>query len=1001
MTSLAQDLHVRLTRPRGGTRILRGRVLQVCVLSFPLWWALGLQNFMWPVVATPLFFSLLVRREAVRVPPRFGIWLLFLAWMFLSVVQVDNQNHAASYVYRGLLYLSATVLFLYIYNATESELPTRTIVNTLAAYWGIIVLGGLAAVLDPNFSFTAPAAKVLPHFVTHISFVQAQLHPGFAQVQRILGFPVGRPKTFFIYTNEWGANFTILTPFAFAALAYARTALRKQVIVALMVLSIIPLIFSLNRGAWLALTIGLVYSGVRFAMRGQVRILVWVIAVAAIGGVLILGTPLGTLMSERFAHPHSDKGRLNRDHEAIQWIKKSPVLGYGTPREAPEDPTGPSLGTHGQFFLVLFSQGLPGVALFLGWIGYTIVRSGRLGRAGPTARYWAHLAIILGVMQGFYYELLPMQLHMMMIAAALAYRDLKPAPEPEQPWVPAVVEPPAVERPRRVPRAPLPEPAEPDPGHAERLEAIAAAKSAALAEGAVQAKDDLVSVARGGSLNILGGITFTFFAFIFAVILTRTLHATGSGVFFVAIALFTVVTTIGQAGADVGLVRFLPRSIELGRTQDLRPTIKVALFPVLAFASTVAIGMIVFAPELSHALVHGVNRDAAVPYIHAIAPFLPLACFSVVALAGTRGLGTMLPFTTVRNIGEAALRPAFAIVVVLAGLSTVWFALGWGIASALSATAAAIWLLKLLRRAEQTDPEALTRPHTRYRRLAADFWTFSGARGMAQVFQIGVVWMDTLLLGALASSRDAGIYTAASRYVTVGNFALQAIVLAIGPQLSAMLTRRDYNRAKAVYQSATCWLMVPAWPVYIGLAIFSPFLLSLFGKDFESGQTALTILACAMLFNMATGPVTVVLLMSGKSLWNLLNTMTSLTVNVTLNVLLIPKYGMTGAAIAWTASIIVNNVLPIIEIWVFMRLHPLSIGSPIVALSAVACYGGFGVLIRHFVGLNLGTLLVWAIVSSACYAFLLWRFREPLHLGIFREALGPRGIGRRTVPQES
>src|SRR5207245_8517272 len=177
--------------------------------------------------------------------------------------------------------------------------------------------------------------------------------------------------------------------------------------------------------------------------------------------------------------------------------------------------------------------------------------------------------------------------------------------------------------------------------------------------------------------------------------------------------------------------------------------------------------------------------------------------------------------------------------------------------------------------------------------------------------------------------------------------------------------------------------MVPAWPVYIGLAIFSPFLLSLFGHDFRSGHTALTILACWMLVDMATGPVTVVLLMSGKSLWNLVNTTTSLTVNIVLNVLLIPKYGMTGAAIAWTASIVVNNVAPIIEIWVFMRLHPLSVGSPIVALSALTCYGGLGLAVRHWLGLSAGTLFLWAIAATACYALLLWRFREPLHLGIF------------------
>src|SRR5207237_3117082 len=128
-----------------------------------------------------------------------------------------------------------------------------------------------------------------------------------------------------------------------------------------------------------------------------------------------------------------------------------------------------------------------------------------------------------------------------------------------------------------------------------------AAKHAAAAEGASRSKDDLVTVARGGLLNVLGGVSFTLFSFVFAVVLTRSLHAAGSGVFFVAIALFTIVVTASQVGADVGLVRFLPRLRELGRTQDLRPTLKVALAPVVALSTVVATGLIVFAPTFSHA----------------------------------------------------------------------------------------------------------------------------------------------------------------------------------------------------------------------------------------------------------------------------------------------------------------------------------------------------------------------------------------------------------------
>ena len=62
------------------------------------------------------------------------------------------------------------------------------------------------------------------------------------------------------------------------------------------------------------------------------------------------------------------------------------------------------------------------------------------------------------------------------------------------------------------------------------------------------------------------------------------------------------------------------------------------------------------------------------------------------------------------------------------------------------------------------------------------------------------------------------------------------------------------------------------------------------------------ILGGAMLVATAVGPVDIVLLMSGKSLWNLLNTAVAVTANIVLNLLLIPHLGITGAAIAWAVE---------------------------------------------------------------------------------------------------
>ena len=116
--------------------------------------------------------------------------------------------------------------------------------------------------------------------------------------------------------------------------------------------------------------------------------------------------------------------------------------------------------------------------------------------------------------------------------------------------------------------------------------------------------------------------------------------------------------------------------------------------------------------------------------------------------------------------------------------------------------------------------------------------------------------------------------------------------------------------------------MAASLPIYITLALFPQYLLHVFGAQFSVGHTALAILSLAMLVNVSTGNVTAVLLMGGKSSWNLMNAFGALTINVILNLTLIPRFGMVGAAIAWGASIAAQNLAAVIQVRALLGLRP-------------------------------------------------------------------------------
>ncbi|MEW6475351.1 MAG: polysaccharide biosynthesis C-terminal domain-containing protein [Actinomycetota bacterium] len=502
---------------------------------------------------------------------------------------------------------------------------------------------------------------------------------------------------------------------------------------------------------------------------------------------------------------------------------------------------------------------------------------------------------------------------------------------------------------------------------------------------------DLTAIARGGSLNMVGAVANGLFSFALVVVVTRGLGAAGVGAFFSAVALFNIMSNVAQLGADTGLVRTIARYRALGRTADVRATLLVALVPVVVGGAVFAGAMFLFAPQLADLVGKGARHDDIAGYARVLAPFLPLTAAYLVVLAATRGFGTMAPTVFIEKIGRTALQPLLALAVFAAGLGPGGLALAWAGPAALAAALAARSLWSLLR---QDDRQPAPTPPRPRRDLAVRFWRFTAPRGFAGVFQVTVLWLDTLLIGGLVSTRQAGIYAATTRYMTAGLFAGAAIQQVMGPKISEVLARRDRPRAAAVYQTSTAWLMLAAWPIYLSLATFAPVLLGIFGREFVAGQTVLVILAVTMLVASGVGAVDVVLLMGGKSIWNLANTVTSLTLNLVLNLLLIPRLGITGAAIAWSVSILVNNLAPLAQVWAFLRLHPFGAAFARAALSALACYGFLGLVVRFTLGGSLPTLILYEVAAGVLYLLVLFRFRVPLQLATFGQALRRRPAAR-------
>ena len=188
--------------------------------------------------------------------------------------------------------------------------------------------------------------------------------------------------------------------------------------------------------------------------------------------------------------------------------------------------------------------------------------------------------------------------------------------------------------------------------------------------------------------------------------------------------------------------------------------------------------------------------------------------------------------------------------------------------------------------------------------------------------------VDIILIAALRSPMEAAIYTAATRFVALGQFGTQAIQQVVQPKFTALLAKDETESLKDVYQISAAWSMALAWPMYAVVGSAPLAYLAIFGPEYAAeGVTVVVLMALAMLFAVATGPADTLLLMSGRSALSLINSLTALALDIGLCLVLIPKMGITGAAVAWAVAVSIRCMLAVVQTRVTMTNRELRSGS--------------------------------------------------------------------------
>ena len=381
--------------------------------------------------------------------------------------------------------------------------------------------------------------------------------------------------------------------------------------------------------------------------------------------------------------------------------------------------------------------------------------------------------------------------------------------------------------------------------------------------------------------------------FVLTVLLARFLGGVGYGRYALAFAWSMFLLTPSILGMNV----FLVRGIAVYEVKEQWSLMKGLLFRtnqlVLLTSTTIAVcGTIVAVTSFSPSF-----RD---PFCVAML-LVPLTALTLLRQGAMQAFGRVVS----GQLPEYLIRPLLIIVGVLALESTGRLTPTTALVANVTGVAVAFVVgAMLLKRAL---PSVL-------RSVRPEFVTREWLRASLPMMLISGVWMAngyaaTLVVGTIDGPRAAGVYSVVQKGAEVIVILLYATNMPLAPAVARLYARGDREGLEHTIERMARATLLVSTPVAVAFMVFPHIYLGLFGPSFQTGATALIILALGQLINAAAGPSGNTLIMTGQERIAVRGVAAGLIANIVLAILLVPSLGVTGGAIAFASSLILSNAV--------------------------------------------------------------------------------------------
>jgi O-antigen/teichoic acid export membrane protein len=419
-------------------------------------------------------------------------------------------------------------------------------------------------------------------------------------------------------------------------------------------------------------------------------------------------------------------------------------------------------------------------------------------------------------------------------------------------------------------------------------------------------------ISRQSGIVFAGTIFTVVLGYVFKIYLARVLGAEALGIYALGMTIVGFLGIIDALGLPDSAVRFVAQYAASKRFEALRSFLWNGSW------------MLLVANLVSTVVVLEAGPWVATHFYHSpqLVRYFPLFALTMVLGAVNSFLSNVL--VGYRQVGRRTVITRFVSSPITMAGALLLIALGGGLRGYLVAQiVSATTVMALLVSSVWRFTPALARSFNR-KKLSIDreVWSFSAAILGLEFMEFFIVQSDRVALGFFRGAREVGIYAVAAIVIAYEPIILNSVNQIFAPVIADIHTRGESVLLGRLFQTLTKWMLGLTFPLAIVIVTFARPVMRMFGHDFEAGWPILVIGTFGQLVNCAVGSVGNLLLMSGNQRRLIRVQAAMAVVMVILSIVLVPLWGVLGAAVAAAVTNAGANLLNLVQVRVALQLSP-------------------------------------------------------------------------------